>query len=121
MRTDRGAAAIDFVLVAPLIVGLCCAVIHVGVWVVGLTQAHRMAFEVARQGILAPGGPRASVSAAREELVRRLPGEVDGSVRLSSAGGVSMVSVEIVVPLRVWDWDSPLEWTASAHLPMESR
>lgn len=121
MRGDRGAAAIDFVLVTPMVVGLCFAVVHIGTWMISMTDAHRLAFEAARKGILTPGGPREAVTAAQRELSRRLADDGDGSVHLAASAGSAVVVVQIAVPLRVLEWDSPVQGTASAHLPLEPR
>ena len=42
-------------------------------------------------------------------------GDADGS------GGVEMVIVELSVPLRLWDWQTPVRGSVSALVPVEPR
>lgn len=120
-RGDRGAAAVDFVLVAPLLLGVCLAVVHVGMWVITMTHTHRLAFDAARAGIAAPGGPAQVAAAARSQLSGRLPDDATSQVRITETAGSAAVVVDVAVPLRVLDWRSGVSAEVRAELPLEPR
>lgn len=108
-------------LVAPLLLGLCVAVVHVGMWVITMTHTHRLAFDAARAGIVAPGGPAQVVAVARSQLSGRLPDDATSQVRVTTIAGSAAVVVDVVVPLRILDWGSGVSAEVRAELPLEPR
>lgn len=117
----------DFALVAPLVIGLCLAVVQIGMWVVSLAGAHRVAFAAARQAAATHSNDDHRVQVAREFLRRELPAGIYASARVGrervgtqgGSGDGDVVIVELGVPLRLWDWPTPVRGSVSALVPVE--
>lgn len=119
----------DFALVAPLVIGLCLAVVQIGMWVVSLAGAHRVAFAAARQAAATHSDDDHRMQVAREVLRRELPAGIYASARVgrqrvgtqggSGDGDGDVVIVELGVPLRLWDWPTPVRGSVSALVPVE--
>lgn len=119
MRSERGSAAVEFTLLAPLVIGLCLAVVQIGIWVVAMTDAHRVGAQAARQGAVTPGPASARIGAARAALATHLPAGGSGGVRVEQVAGAPMVVVEAAVPLRLAGWQTPVVGRVVAQVPVE--
>lgn len=106
--TERGSAAVEFVLVAPLVVAVCVGVLHLGAWAVAVTRAQRIAFDTAHDQ--AAGRSR---SAATDIARRELPADALVTSR-ESAGAVE---VEVRIPMRIMGW--PVWAEARGRMPRE--
>lgn len=116
----------DFALVAPMVIGLCLAVVQIGMWVVAMTTAHRVAFTAAREAAATSGDDARRVQVALDIIRRESPVGMLASARIDREavdvggfGGGDMVIVELTVPLRLWDWQSPVRGSVSALVPVE--
>lgn len=97
---------------APLLVALCLAVIHVGAWALAVTRANRVAADAARDQ--AYGLSRAT---ALHRARSRLP---DGATIVARSAGWRArpaVEVEVRVPVRIMGWSA---WaTATSRVDRE--
>lgn len=117
---ERGSAAVDFTLVAPLVLVVCIAVVQLAVWVVERTEVRATAFDAARAGAVTPGALAARLDVARRAAMRST--DVDGSdarARIDVLDGVRVVVVEIPVRMTLLGWDLPMRSTVAGHVPLE--
>mgnify|MGYP000937179407 FL=1 len=102
----------EFVLIAPLLVAVCVAVVHVGAWGLAVTRANRIAFDAARDQ--AYGVSRMQ---ALDRARSRLP---DGATVVTRSAGWRArpaVEVEVRVPVRIMGWST---WaSATSRMPRE--
>ncbi|MEZ5117110.1 MAG: TadE/TadG family type IV pilus assembly protein [Candidatus Nanopelagicales bacterium] len=94
---DRGSAALEFALVAPLVLLLGLAVVQVGLALHVRTTLTAAAAEGARVGALADRGPAAGAARTRAVLSDNLAGDVVESVTAGyeTSGGVPVVAVRV--------------------------
>lgn len=119
-RRERGSAAVDFTLVAPLVLLVCVAVVQLAIWVVERTEVRTAAFDAARAGAVTPGGLAGQLASARRAATDSTV--VDGSgaqARIDVFDGVRVVVVEIPVRTTLLGWDLPVRSTVSGHVPLE--
>lgn len=114
---ERGSAAVDFTLVAPLVVLVCFGMVQLALWVVQRAEVHSTAFEAARAGAVATGS-----LADRLEVARRTAREANGpgvAARIDVVAGVRVMVVEVRVRMALLGWDLPMRSTVASHVPLE--
>ena len=120
-RSDRGAAALEFAMVVPLLMGLVLAVCQVGVWLLTTSEAQRVADRAAAISGRAAVSPGSSVHVAQDVLAAELAEPATAQVRPSNLGGAPAVVIDISVPLRLGSWVTPLRATVTAAAILEPR
>lgn len=100
MRRDRGSAAVEMVLLTPLLVLLLLFVVHVGRAGDGMTAVHHAADQGARAASMVSSGRMADVArrAVEKDLARADHSCADPSVsvRTSVVGETTWVTVQVV-------------------------
>lgn len=100
---ERGAAAVDFVLVSVLVIVLFLAALQLGLTLHVRNTLIACAAEGARLGARADAAPGAGVGRTRELISTGLSPRFAGDVRATteSVGGVQVMRVRVVAPLPV--------------------
>ena len=76
-RSDRGAAAVEFALVVPLLLALLCGILDYGIWFENAISARQGVREGARQGVVAHfSAPGCTSGSAFEQLACKTDAEV---------------------------------------------
>lgn len=100
MRRDHGSAAVEMVLLTPLLVSLLLFVVHVGRAGDGMTAVRHAADQGARAASMVSSGRMADVArrAVEEDLARadRSCADPSVSVRTSVVGETTWVTVQVV-------------------------
>lgn len=103
LRSERGAAVADFVLVSGLVLVLFVAVFQLGLTLHTRNTLISCASEGARYGARADASPGDGVARARELVATSLSGRFarDVSASVTSVGGAEVVVVRVRAPLPV--------------------
>ena len=120
-RGDRGSAALEFALVAPLVLLVALAVLQVALALHVRATLTAAAAEGARRGALADSGMRAAEATTRSVLASTLAGGVVDDVRATTArvDGLPVVAVRIDARLPVLGLLGPPALVVEGHALQE--
>jgi len=120
-RRDEGSAVVEFVLVAPLIVLLACAVLQVALALHVRATLTSAAAEGARAAALAGADPEAGVRRAHILLDENIAASVVRRItaQRSSIGGLPVIAVRIDATLPLVGLLGPTSLTVTGHALQE--
>ena len=120
-RADRGSAVVEFVLVAPLIVLLACAVLQVALALHVRATLTSAAAEGARAAALAGADPDAGVRRARALLDQNIAAAVVQRItaQRSSVSGLPVIAVRIDATLPLVGLLGPTALSVTGHALQE--
>lgn len=109
MRSDSGAAVVEFVLVSALLVTLFMAVVQLGLALHVRNTVVAAAAEGARYGANADRGPDDAAARAREVIDESLSERFEGDVTagFEDVDGVPTIYVEVRTTLPLVGWLGP--------------